>query len=581
MGKISNAQDKIASTYKILYHRVDSASANYSLNTEFDNVKKAEDYIKTITQLLTEQGFLAASIDSLVKGRDTSEMWLFLGPKYTWKEIVINDADRRLLNELDLSSILHAKKKITYSAIQQMETNVLDYYSDRGYPFASIMLDSVQLEKDSITAQLKIAKNGFYTIDSINVTGTAKINQNFIHRYLNMGKKEPYNLSKLKTINTQIQNLTYVSQERPWDITMANTGGMVNLYLAPKKVNQIDAIIGFLPANQEETGSNKMLVTGQVNLNLQNAFAAGESLQFNWQQLQARSPRLNFAFTRPYMFNSPYGLDLAFELYKKDSLFLNVYAKTGIQYALSNNQTGSVFMQFNSTRAISVDTATIISTKELPDVMDVSSVNVGVQYSYINTNYRLNPRRGNEFNVMILAGSRKISKNETILQISDPTFDYASLYDTVKLNSYQVKFVLTENHYFPIGRQATFKLGLHSGIFQTPSAYQNELFQIGGYKLLRGFDEESIYTNRYGVLTGEYRYLFGQNAYFFGFTDFGYAGYHVKDTKYNHTYLGVGGGMAFQTKAGILNISYAVGKRDDTKMNLQQAKIHIGFVSVF
>jgi hypothetical protein len=39
--------------------------------------------------------------------------------------------------------------------------------------------------------------------------------------------------------------------------------------------------------------------------------------------------------------------------------------------------------------------------------------------------------------------------------------------------------------------------------------------------------------------------------------------------------------MAFETKAGIFNISYAIGKRNDVNLNLRQAKIHIGYVNFF
>jgi hypothetical protein len=43
----------------------------------------------------------------------------------------------------------------------------------------------------------------------------------------------------------------------------------------------------------------------------------------------------------------------------------------------------------------------------------------------------------------------------------------------------------------------------------------------------------------------------------------------------------MGMGMAFETKTGIFNISYAVGKRNDVKLDLRQSKIHLGFVSIF
>ncbi len=40
-------------------------------------------------------------------------------------------------------------------------------------------------------------------------------------------------------------------------------------------------------------------------------------------------------------------------------------------------------------------------------------------------------------------------------------------------------------------------------------------------------------------------------------------------------------GMAFETKAGIFNISYAASKEDDQKFNLRQSKIHLGYVNYF
>jgi hemolysin activation/secretion protein len=109
------------------------------------------------------------------------------------------------------------------------------------------------------------------------------------------------------------------------------------------------------------------------------------------------------------------------------------------------------------------------------------------------------------------------------------------------------------------------------------------MFQIGGYKILRGFDEESIYASSYAVLTAEYRFFIGLNSYFFGFGDGGWVNnksYGITAAQ-SHTYIGSGIGMAFETKAGIFNISYAVGKRDDMPLNFRQAKIHFGLISLF
>ena len=98
---------------------------------------------------------------------------------------------------------------------------------------------------------------------------------------------------------------------------------------------------------------------------------------------------------------------------------------------------------------------------------------------------------------------------------------------------------------------------------------------------MRGFDEESIYTNRYSVGTAEYHYLLARNSWFYGFTDLAWADYNVNNIKFNHTYLGFGIGLSLETNTGIFSISLAEGKRDDARLNFQQSKIHLGFISLF
>ena len=360
---------------------------------------------------------------------------------------------------------------------------------------------------------------------------------------------------------------------------MLNTGAVLNLYLEQKRSNEINALVGFLPANQQLGG--KLLLTGEATLNLKNAFGTAETLALDWQQIQPRSPRLNIAFQRLYLFSSLLGLDFNFELFKKDSFFLNVNALVGLNYYLSEKQSGKVFIQTASTNVLDVDTNLVRLTKRLPDVNDVGAVNLGVEYNFNNTDYRYNPRSGNELNIVAFAGKKTVKKNNAILQLKEPGFDYGSLYDTVKLNAYQVKIKLSAAHYFKTGKLTTLRTAIQAGWYQSPNYFLNDLFQVGGYRLLRGFDEESIYTNLYSVGSLEYRFIIAQNSYFFGFTDVGSANFKTNTVAYHHTYIGAGIGLAFESGAGIFNISYAVGKRDDTSFDFRQSKIHLGFVSRF
>jgi hypothetical protein len=45
--------------------------------------------------------------------------------------------------------------------------------------------------------------------------------------------------------------------------------------------------------------------------------------------------------------------------------------------------------------------------------------------------------------------------------------------------------------------------------------------------------------------------------------------------------LGFGAGLAFETKAGIFQVSYAYGKTDQTPVQWRSAKIHFGYLVQF
>ncbi|MDQ6889979.1 MAG: BamA/TamA family outer membrane protein, partial [Bacteroidota bacterium] len=137
-------------------------------------------------------------------------------------------------------------------------------------------------------------------------------------------------------------------------------------------------------------------------------------------------------------------------------------------------------------------------------------------------------------------------------------------------------------HYIPLGKSSTLKTAFSSGWLETPQVFRNELFQIGGYRLLRGFDEESIYANRYAVFTAEYRYLVGINSYLFGFSDAGFTRTNFNTTSFSNNFISGGIGLAFETKLGLLNLSYAVGKRNDVKFDIRNSsKIHFGYINYF
>lgn len=547
------------------------------LKTDFTTQLQCKTYIEQLPIILQAKGYLAASVDSVKQDARTSTILLFLGEKYIWHTLHIDNKDKALIEQLGVQKDAFNTKAINPQNISLLQEKLLDYYENNGYPFAKIMFDSVALLGNVVTAKLVVNKGVAYRLDSLHLLGNAKISTNFLYHYLTIKKGDTFSKEKLNLINQRLLELPYLQQSTDWNLSMLSTSYILNLYLQPKRSNQVNVLIGFLPANQQLGG--KLLLTGEANLNLKNAFASGETILFNWQQFQSASPRLNLGFQKQYIFNSAFGVDFGFELYKKDSSFLNLTARLGLQYILSAKKSGKISIETFKTNLLTVDTATIIITKKLPDIIDVSNTNLAIEYDFNNTNYRLNPRSGSEFKIGISAGNKSIKKNNTITQLKSRSFNYNSLYDSLQLNTYQFKIKATIAHYFSMGNQSVLKTAINAGWYESPYYFRNELFQIGGYKLLRGFNEETIVANKYAVATVEYRYLLGINSYFNGFLDIGATDNKV--TNLTNTFIGAGFGLAFETNQGIINISFAAGKRNDLPFNFKESKIHLGFVSIF
>lgn len=540
------------------------AAKSFNTTTRFSNKNLCIDYLNIAYTNLLAQGYISASIDSMHTNDSTITAFMYVGKKYSFKKIQLPQEVENIVS-------------LTEKNIIELPQKLLAYYINNGYPFAKIGFDSVKFNNDnSIDATIKVDKGYTYNLDSIRLTGTVNLSSNFIEHYLKLQKGSLYNHHQLQHIDEKINSLSFIQTYKPTSILMLNKGYWVNLYLQPKKVNRFNAIIGLLP--NSNANNSKLLLTVDANIFLQNVFAKGESISFNWQQIQPQSPRIDIGFTMPYIFKTNATFGVGFNLYKRDSLYLTVVANASAAFDVNNKTKFSIFIANTSTRIIQTDTASIIATKKLPNILDMNINELGVTHCY-NINNNINKHKGFEAMNSISFGQKKIKPNNTISNLKTNSFNYNSLYDSININSYQFKAKLYAAQYLPISKYSTLKLAANYGVIFSENYLQNQVFQIGGFKLLRGFDEENIFTKEYIVGSSEYRYAINNSSYFFSFIDGGFAKSITQNTTYN--YIGTGLGLALQTKQGILNISLAVGKRNDLPFNLRETKIHIGIINNF
>lgn len=572
---IANAQDRF-----VLFLKADTVVKELKLQEKylFNSSEKRTDFLSDLIFEMRANNWLEASLDSVFTDEgDTMTAFLHVGNKYSFSgklpPLLGEDVKRKgkLKSNEGISNLPGVLVEIDRQ---------LNYFQEHGYPFASISWDSIAAGKDSLQMQGKVDKGPFIIIDSVINKGDAKISQSYLKSYLGIKKMMPYRESILRETDQLLQKLPFIKLTQPSAVYFNNDKASLQLFLEKRKVSRFDFLIGILPNN---TGSGKILITGEAKIQLLNAFKQGEEIFLEWKRVQQNSQQLKVRFNYPFILQSPIGVSGQFHLDKRDSTFVDLLANFGVPIRTRANNYIKGFVESRQTIVLQVDTNFVKQFKRLPLVQNVGALMYGFEGYYENLDYMFNPTRGFEARASFQVGNKRIKPNSTILNLERPgTFPYSSLYDSIKTKSLQMQVKWLVNGYIPLSARNIIKAGFQGqAIINNNNIQQNELLRIGGNRLLRGFDEESIFVEHYALATLEYRFLLEQNSYLYTFFDAAYTGRKNNGQYQNDFPFGFGAGMAFETKAGIFGISYALGRQLGNSLDFRSSKIHFGYVNVF
>lgn len=575
------SQTKI--TLKIHTQESDSAfiQKKYKLKTQYDRDSDLDRALQTLVLKLQANGFVEASVDSQRTEANVRHVYLHVGRQYQWAVLGKGNVEDELLQQIGFKTKFYSGTSFNYRTTETLLDKIVTYHENHGYPFAQVKLDSIAIEDNLIAAELFLDRRQLIKYDTITLHGESNISKRFLYSYLGIKPKGLYNESAILKAGKRIRELSFLQEEKPMQVLFQGEEAKLHFYLRDKKTSRFDFLLGILP-NNEQTG--KVLVTGEVLLDLISVFGRGEQFFLNWKRLQARTQSLDVAFKFPYLLGTPIGVDLAFNLYKRDTIFLDLNYEIGFQYLFNGQNYFKAFVQNKMTNVLNVDTNTILSERRLPAVSDVRNTLFGVEYFQENLDYRINPKKGYSVTLKAGAGMRKIRELSEITELNDPENPgntFASLYDSVDLNTVQYKFDYRLDKFWKLGKRSTIKTALRGGAILSSNIFENEMYRIGGSRLLRGFDEESIFTSLFDVITVEYRFLLSQNSHFHIFFDQAYVEYKTDNVYRNDFPFGFGAGLAFETKAGLFGVSYAIGKQQDNAIDFRSAKIHFGYVNYF
>ena len=527
---------------------------------------------------LRNAGYLAASTDSIQADSASMHTYIYVGEPFSQIVLTSGNLEAEQLQASGAKNSIQNNKPISYRQVEQIKSRIIQSAENSGYPFASVRLDSFQYG-ESISAKLMLTKNDLIKYDTLRIFGKTKVKRVFLKNYLGLKTNRAYNESNISRIKQRLNELQFVEQIQPHTVEFQNGKAAVNLYLKDKRASQFNFLLGFLPGSSGQ----KLLVTGEARIHLFSPFGVGEEIFLEWQKLQPKTQRLDIRLTYPYIAGLPLGINARFELYKRDTTYLDIDGDYGVQYQTIGSNYLRASLKQKTTILLNPDTAFVRQRRALPTNLDINSNEFALEYFVQKLDYRFNPTSGYVLRLGGSAGVKRIRKNNTIAsmfdEIAGKSFEY--LYDSIRTKSFQFKIALAFDKYWRLAPRHTIKTAIDGKYFYSPLVFENEMYRIGGVSSLRGFDDQSIFTPYYLMANLEYRFLLSKNSYFSAFFNSAMVKNNAANQKQFDFPYGFGAGAAIETKAGIFGITYAMGTQQNNKFSFRSAKIHFGYVNYF
>lgn len=505
--------------------------------------------VRALSYELTEKGYFLHEITI-----DTLEKTIIINSGRHFDDIILNgtqSAELSIFKKKKPILRLNPKELADYLERQTMK------FANMGFPFVQISLDSIRISEAQIEANLKVSKGKYYTFKKLNIKGDSSISQRTIHGIIDYQLNEAYAELKVRDVDRKIEQCSFIASIKPAEIMYTSEGFEIFIYVKSIKVSFLRGALGLQP----NPVSQKMALTGEVNLKLENALKKGELLKFNWRSIKPQTQRMNFNFNYPYLFQTPFGIEAQLLLYKRDSTFLDLNTELNISYTLGNGFKLRAHYRFLQSSILSG----AVSSNEFSSLNGYRTNSYGLSLAKQKLDNLVNPSKGRLFSSKLYVGQRILDEDSTeILDLKNTTLSGHLMY----------------REFLPVFPRHVLHFAALFDFYSSAKIFENELYRFGGLNTLRGFNEEQLFASTKAQLTFEYRFLLDESSNVFLFYDQCFYE-NVASSYYNDKPFGFGGGISFGSNIGVFAITYAIGKEFSNPIDLRSSKIHFGYTAYF
>ena len=517
----------------------------------FINSNKNEINLKDLSKKidsLKKQGYFNLEILQKVK-TDSLKYKVTIDLNQKFENIYIYGESRMINFKGKDAKIIEGKKhySIKINELESFLTRSSKDIANKGYPFNKVQLNDIKdFDNTNLYASINVKLNDKRKSDKVVIKGYENFPKAFLKHYLKYSNKDDFNFDVIKNKSEEINKLGFVSQIKDPEILFKKDSTIIYLYLEKVKNNSFDGFIGF--ATNEE--NEKLEINGYMDIRLHNTLNYGEKINVNYRSTSDNNRFLKTNITTPYIFNTALGLELDLNLTKKDSTYIKDEQSVGLNFLIKNKHNLSFHLStLNSTSSLE-------TTNEL--IKDYKSNFKKIKYDFkkVNINNKLIPVKFLT-SIELSTGKRK---------------------DNLETKTQNRYFIKTFNN-FNITKSSSIYLNLEAYGLNSSNYYLNEMLLFGGINSIRGFEENSIATNKLFLINTEYRIKLNNDIYINTILDTAY--YENTLANIRDNIYGLGFGLNINTNSGVFRLNYANGIKKGQDIDLKLSKIHVSFSNIF
>lgn len=513
------------------------------------NSNRIRELVNNILLLEIESGYFTCNVDSINLKNQKLKIYLQTGNLISLNSIKVN-----LPNSLALKLRENFNSDKTYFNANEFSDKIKKWIvlmNNNGFPFAEFEFQKSEIINSKINLICNLITGPLVKIDSIINPEINKKELQLVYKFTDIRNGDLFELNKIYKISENIKNTGFIQEIRPPAYEFIDNKASIYTYCKPQSKNSINGLVGIQPGENET-----VQFTGNVALSFQNALSYGEVLKINWRRMFNSSQNLIAELSYPFLFNTNFEIQGGLDMIKKDSSFFNFNSKLIVNYKSNSNfSNGFLFTNNNSTNLLEEDYSS-------------TSVNsFGFVTNFKKLDNPFNPRRGFKIQSELAYGWKETYAIDAVANniLKSPNFN-----GNISFSSY-----------LSLIKRTTFKIKLSGSTIQNNILYENELTRIGGYKTIRGFDEESIWVSSFILGNFEFRYIIDEKSNVFLFSDFAWSESKTNNILRADYFQSFGFGTNISMQNGLLTLIYGLGRKIDNPFLIRTGKIHLGFTSYF